>query len=285
MQLGQLGFEVADLAAWRGLLGEVLGLQDVGEGRWRMDDHAWRIDLREGPADDLAFVSWELEPDELDAALARLEAAGVAVAAADPAERGVARRYTLTDPAGIPTELTTGNLRAAEPFSSPVVRGGFVADALGLGHLVLSTRDKDESVRFYAELLGARLSDHIVTTYFGHNVDISFFHVNRRHHSVAFGGPQKHRINHFMLEVRSVDEVGLALDRTLRAGLRLNQTLGRHPNDGMISFYARTPSGFQFEVGTGGREVDDATWAPTTYGAISTWGHHPPQLFVPRPKA
>ena len=36
------------------------------------------------------------------------------------------------------------------------------------------------------------------------------------------------------------------------------QTLGRHPNDRMFSFYAKTPSGFQFEFGWGGREVDDA---------------------------
>ncbi len=33
---------------------------------------------------------------------------------------------------------------------------------------------------------------------------------------------------------------------------RIMHTLGRHPNDRMFSFYARTPSGFQFEVGWGG---------------------------------
>ena len=65
------------------------------------------------------------------------------------------------------------------------------------------------------------------------------------------------------------------------------QTLGRHPNDGMCSFYAKTPSGFQFELGWGGREVDDATWAPTTYDHISEWGHHPPSSLAPaeRPRA
>jgi hypothetical protein len=50
----------------------------------------------------------------------------------------------------------------------------------------------------------------------------------------------------------------------------------------MFSFYAKTPSGFQFELGWGGREVDDATWEPTTYDRISEWGHHPPEALAPR---
>ena len=75
-----------------------------------------------------------------------------------------------------------------------------------------------------------------------------------------------------------MDDVGLCWDRVLRAGHRVAQTLGRHPNDRMFSFYAYTPSGFQFEYGWGGREVDDDTWEPTTYDQISEWGHHPPQI-------
>jgi hypothetical protein len=46
----------------------------------------------------------------------------------------------------------------------------------------------------------------------------------------------------------------------------------------MLSFYALTPSGFQFEFGWGGRKVDDATWETTTYSQVSEWGHHPPQV-------
>lgn len=275
MQLGSLGFEVADLATWDQFFTGVLGLVGVGDGRYRNDGHAWRFQLTEGPADDLSFVGWEFTDEELDAALTRLRAAGHEVTEADPTVRGVRRRYVLLDPAGTPTELSAGPALAAEPFQSPVVPRGFVADELGLGHLVLSTIDKEASVRFYMDLLGVKLSDHIVTEFFGHKVDLSFFHVNARHHSVAFGGPQKKRLHHFMLEARTMDDVGLAFDRALRGGVRIFQTIGRHPNDRMFSFYAFTPSGFQFEFGWGGREVDDDTWEPQTYGQISEWGHHP----------
>ena len=54
-------------------------------------------------------------------------------------------------------------------------------------------------------------------------------------------------------------------------------TLGRHPNDQMTSFYARTPSGFEIEFGAGGRRIDmDSEWPVGHYDAMSIWGHKPP---------
>ena len=51
-----------------------------------------------------------------------------------------------------------------------------------------------------------------------------------------------------MLEVDSVDTVGLAYDRALAAKAPMAMTLGRHPNDMMTSFYVRTPSGFELSL-------------------------------------
>ena len=275
MQLGFLEFEVSDLDRWGTFLAEVLGLVEVQGNRWRNDRHGWRIQLTEGPANDLSAVGWAFSEAELDAVLTRVEATE-----ADPMERGASRRYTLTDPAGIPLELVSG-AQIAGDFHSDVVPRGFVADEQGLGHVVITTRDKAESFAFYTELLGLRLSDHIVTEIYGHPVDLSFFHANKRHHSLAFGGPQRKRLHHVMFEVRSMDDVGLCYDRCIRAGVPIMQTLGRHPNDRMFSFYAKTPSGFQFEFGWGGREVDDASWSVETYDQVSEWGHHAPQIAFP----
>jgi hypothetical protein len=51
-------------------------------------------------------------------------------------------------------------------------------------------------------------------------------------------------------------------------------TLGRHSNDNMLSFYAKTPSGFFVECGWGGRTVNMDNWVPEelTIGP-SLWGH------------
>jgi 2,3-dihydroxybiphenyl 1,2-dioxygenase len=277
MQLGHIVFQVKDLAAWDRFGRDVLGLVPVearaGTLAFRMDGHAQRILIEPGPAEDLVALGLEVDsPAELDALCRDFE-----VVPGDAASRRVQKLYLAQDPSGLTVELTCGNERARTPFASPIVKGGFVADERGLGHVVVGAKDVAASQRFY-ERLGFRLSDRIVTTFHGFEVDMAFFHANMRHHSLALGGPQRRRIHHFLVEARSMDEVGLCFDRTVKAGLQIMHTLGRHPNDRMFSFYAKTPSGFQFEFGWGGREIDDADWKPAIYDRISEWGHHPPQL-------
>jgi len=294
MKLGYLVFEVSDLAGWQKFANEILGLPvarrlDDGSLALRMDDREQRFLLTPGPADDLAALGWELaDAAEVDLVAKRLAAAGFRVTPGtkeEAARRRVEGLVKYEDPGGIPSELFYGATVAKEPFRSDLVRSGFVTGNQGLGHAVINARSQDESKQFYRDVLGFRLSDHIICDLHGYKVNIAFFHANRRHHTIAFGASQKKRIHHFMIEARSMDDVGLAFDRALRAGVRIINTLGKHPNDKMFSFYAKTPSGFQFEFGWGGREVDDATWEPTTYDHISEWGHHPPEFLAPKPKA
>jgi 2,3-dihydroxybiphenyl 1,2-dioxygenase len=291
-QLGYLAFEVSDLAAWERFGTNVLGLsvsdrRDDGGFALRMDSRRARIFVEPGAADDLAVVGWEAR--DLQAVTALLRDKGIDVTEGTPAQcaaRFVEKMIRFRDPAGVPCEAFTAAVRSDEPFASSIVRSGFLAEDLGMGHLVVNSRDPEASRAFYCDLLGLKLSDRIVANIHGYQADLSFFHVEgskSRHHSIAFGNPQRKRLHHFMIEVRSFDDVGLAFDRTLREGLKIMQTLGRHPNDRMFSFYAKTPSGFQFEYGWGGREVDDATWQPTTYDQISEWGHHPPAFVVEPP--
>ena len=292
-QLGYLGFQVRDLGAWEHFATQVLGLtvseRDDKSMSLRMDGFARRFLITEGPADDLSLIGWQVvDADALEALVDKLRGAGVDVVEAGDADadaRGVQRLFRFADLDGIQSELCIGQAVGTEPFASALVPGGFVADELGLGHCVIGSQDKARSEGFYSELLGFKLSDEVKTEIQGFKVDVSFFHVNARHHSLAFGGPQKKRIHHFMIEARDIDAVGLALDRTLKAGLRVVQTLGRHPNDRMFSFYALTPSRFQFEFGWGGRMVDDAVWTPVVHDRISEWGHLPPQAFTPPKKA
>lgn len=288
-QLGYLVFEASDLDAWR-KFAQVLGLGVVERGAdaiaLRMDGHAARFHVQSGSANDLVAVGWEAgNATELDQLVKRLGEHGVEVteaSASDANARGVERLYRFVDPSGIPSELCCGVKLATDPFRSPHVASGFVADAMGLGHVVLACRDMQESAAFYTELLGFRLSDRIRCDLHGFAVDVLFYHCNERHHSLALGGPQEKRLHHFMIEVADLDDVGMCFDRALKAGVPLMQTIGRHPNDRMVSFYALTPSGFQFEFGWGGRIVDDASWQTTEYDRISDWGHTRPKLLTPR---
>jgi 2,3-dihydroxybiphenyl 1,2-dioxygenase len=294
VRLGYIGFEVRDLAAWEGFAIDVLGLEVGARGTdgtfgLRCDDWAQRFVVAPGSSDDVTFLGWEVDDAvALEAMALRLRSSGVETTdgAESPARaRGVARLLAFRDPAGNRCEIFFGADRAPTTFRSPHVRSSFVTGVQGLGHVVLGAADPARAQRFYSEVLGFRLSDRIACEVHGHPVDVTFMHGSPRHHSVAIGGPQRKRIHHFMLEVASIDDVGLAFDRAVRAGVRIVQTLGKHPNDGMFSFYGRTPCGVQFELGWGGRQVDDATWKPTTYDHISEWGHHPPEFLAPRPRA
>ena len=63
--------------------------------------------------------------------------------------------------------------------------------------------------------------------------------------------------------------------RVTALGFDMALTVGQHTNDKELSFYAVTPSGFEFEVGWNPIVVDEATWEPTTHQGISIWGHTP----------
>jgi Glyoxalase/Bleomycin resistance protein/Dioxygenase superfamily len=101
-------------------------------------------------------------------------------------------------------------------------------------------------------------------------------HCNTRHHSLALVGAAELTLYHFMLEARTLDDVGYVLDRFESNGVCISRSLGKHTNDYTVSFYGQTPSGFDLEFGCGGRQVDDATWAVSEITRASLWGHHPP---------
>ena len=282
--LGYLGLEVADVEAWRRFATEVLGLQAVdrpdGTVDLRMDQYAVRIRLHRGPRDDIAYAGWEVRDAlALHTPTKRLGAAGVAVDVADDdvsADRRVAGLIRFADPEGTAHEAFYGPLqKTAEVFVSPT-GACFKTGPQGLGHVVLSCRDKPTMMTFFLDVLGFRLSDHINTEVVpGHPLQISFMRCNGRHHSLALvPAPIPKKIVHLMVEAQSIDDVGRALYRCLERGIHLTFTLGRHSNDEMLSFYPLSPSGFDVEYGWGGLEVDDEAWHVLTHDTNSAWGHH-----------
>ena len=291
-QLGYLGFGVSDLGAWESFATQILGLQVGARGDQgfdlRLDSHQRRFLIREDACDDLTLIGWQADDDaSFNALVERLDAAGAHPKEASESlrsERNVERLIEFTDPSGIPSELALGYPLDPVPFKSELIADGFVAEELGLGHLVVTSHDQAASEAFYREVLGFGFSDRIACEIYGFDVDIAFFHTNPRHHSLAVGSRIDKRIHHFMIEAKVMDEVGCAYDRCIRKRVPIMNTLGRHPNDQMFSFYAFTPSGFQFEFGWGGRTVDVDNHPPGAFDRISDWGHHPPAILAPRKK-
>lgn len=282
--LGYLGFAAPSLPAWQSWATEVLGLQVAeapagapGESVYfRMDERAWRFAVQQSDTAGLRFTGWEVaDPDALQRLEDRLSAAGVACKR-DPETaraRQVEHLLHCADPDGNQLEFYCGGFIPRNPFVSP--RGvRFVTGPLGLGHILQEVSDAQATKEFYLDLLGFRLSDTIT---FGSN-KVYFTHVNPRHHSLAFVAVtgRQPSLGHFMVEVDTLDAVGAALDQVNSGQGVLTETLGKHTNDHMVSFYMRNPSGSQTEYGWAGRVIDDATWAASSYDATAYWGHKVP---------
>lgn len=282
--LEYLELGVADLASWQRFTENVLGLAcESADGALlaRMDDEAWRIRIIESGEDDVRSLGFRIaDTAALDEIRSRLANLGAPVATASSAEahaRGVELLWHCSDPDGLRIEFFIGARAGARPFGSPLGVAGFVTGNQGFGHIVLMVRDRARADAFYQEGLGMRVSDYIRLGPPGRQLTLTFLHCNARHHTLAYvPAPAPKRLNHFMLQVTELDDVGRALDRAVAAGLTITSSLGRHTNDRMTSFYARTPSGFDVEYGWGGIEVDDATWTVTTLDSTSIWGHKRP---------
>jgi 2,3-dihydroxybiphenyl 1,2-dioxygenase len=238
-----------------------------------MDDRKQRIVIDRAMGEGARFFGWEVaDAPALDALAAGLEAAGIAVTA-EPQTLADTRRVraliSFRDPAGNRLEAFYGAEIDEVPFKPGRSISGFRTGPLGLGHVVLTVEKIDTAMPFYVDVLGFALSDYIEKPFRAY-----FFHINPRHHSLALIETGKNGMHHLMVELFSLDDVGQSYDVALSEENRVSVTLGRHTNDFMTSFYAKTPSSFMVECGWGGRQIDPANWQPVEMtDGPSLWGH------------
>lgn len=286
--LGYARVASTDLDQWRVFASKVLGL---AEGRgpdpenlyYRVDEVSARLVVFPAEVDQLSCIGWELaDHPALQAAREHLAKAGVAFEEGTPAElaeRRVQELVRFTDPFDNVFELFHGITYESHPLVTPYA-ARFVTGDQGLGHVVIPVTDDVEALAFYTDVLGFRLRDSMsmpgefVGKAPGSKVWLRFLGVNPRHHSLAFlPMPNESKCVHLMLEVDKLDDVGRALERVRKHKAPLSATLGRHMNDQMVSFYVKSPGGFDIEFGTEGLTVDDARWVARESTAVSYWGH------------
>ena len=274
--------------AWKLFAGKVLGL---AESRGPSEDHLYyRIDevsarlvVFPSDVDRLECIGWELaDHDALQAAREHLIKSGVDFVEGTPeelAERRVQELIRFSDPWDNVFELFHGITYEARPLVTPY-DNKFVTSEQGMGHVVIPVGDDEAALEFYRDTLGFRLRDSMcmpgefVGKEPGSKAWLRFLGCNPRHHSLAFlPMPNPSKCVHIMLEVAKLDDVGRALERVRKHKVPLSATLGRHMNDQMVSFYVRSPGGFDIEYGTEGLTVEDEKWVARESTAVSYWGH------------
>jgi extradiol dioxygenase len=280
LTLGYVGIETPAAEAWESFGPDVLGmpLADPPRGggvRLRMDDRGHRLALHPGPRHRLAYLGWEMADEAaVGEAFDYLAAAGIPTQSGsddETADRAVRGLVSFVDYLGVRHELFHGQRTIPNSFQPARRVSGFVTGDHGMGHVALAVPDLGAATRFYLRTLGLRLSDEVR----GH-ADLAFLRCNRRHHSLALAeAPGWRGLLHLMVEVVDLDDVGVTYDLCHSRAVPVARALGRHSNDGSLSFYVRTPSGFDIEYGWGGVHVDEPHSA-TTFTTGSVWGHQLP---------
>lgn len=278
-QIGYVEIETVDERAWVELaetIGfEIVSTQSLGAGL-RMDADRWaRILLKKGEQERLSAIGWEAATHEdYQAILQRLDEAG-----GRPRERpdlrgsrNVQQIAEFYDPDGTPGELYWGaQTTVRTPFRSPEYVT-FVAGEAGMGHVTLSVGDLGATLAFYQATLGLKLTEIADVG----QLSVAFLRAGERHHSLAVAQMPSGRaaVDHVMVEVELLDDLGSIRDRLLEKGHPIDRDFGRHPTDGVISMYLSTPAPFTLEVGWGSITVDDRTWAKKRYERAGwSWGH------------
>jgi 2,3-dihydroxybiphenyl 1,2-dioxygenase len=287
VQLGYVLIETEKFSDWRRFGSDAIGMHydDTSPDamRFRLDDNECRFLLQRGPAEDVTALGWHLDDHEtFDTVLARIRRHGVPVtegADDEAALRGVERLIRFPGPNGLTQEVFTRARTSVAPLHM-AAGCGFVTGAAGMGHVAVTTTKPHQVRGYYDALLDARLSDFIDETISGLKFKIRFLRVNERHHTVAIAAvnrlrlnPIRTRVQHLNIQVAELDDMTAAYRRVKQLGFRIALGVGQHTNDKELSFYAVTPSGFEWEVGWNPIVVDETTWEPSTHRGISIWGH------------
>jgi 2,3-dihydroxybiphenyl 1,2-dioxygenase len=284
--IGYLIFESPNGKAWLEYGPEVLGLglyEPEGNGDTvylRMDDRRWRIAIQPGERDRLACIGWELtNRTAWLAAIEKLKTNNVTVTIGDTElelKRGVHGVARFTDPVGYNHELIYGQKYQPNSFTPGRNHHGFLAEELGVGHVVLTVPEIPPGFeQWLTDVLGFR--------WFGHGAGnprpVGGFYrpkLNDRSHCIAYLLVPGHMgIHHVGIEVKELDDVGIAFDLYQERGLPVMMTMGRHTQDPVISFYGITPSGFGVEYLTGGAIETDREFHERNPEKLSVWGHKP----------
>lgn len=206
----------------------------------------------------------------LDALVARLAAAGIALIDDTPQEHGLDRAVRFAGPAGHVIEVFAGMAAAAPAHTGAGVQ------PRKFSHPMLSCEDTGPTVALLIDTLGFRLSDDVG------DGTLVFTRCNPDHHGVGVGRGPRTGLNHYAWEVESLGTLGLLGDVLARNGGRFIWGPGRHGAGNNIFTYHFDPAGAIVEYCADLYRVwDEATYEPGRWSLedptfANLWGPGPP---------
>lgn len=278
-KLGYLALGVTNLersvAFYRDIVGlEVTEVTAGGTAFLRCDQDHHNIVLYQSNAAGVRRFCFEMESAaDLTKAVEVLKALGVDVAEVTEAETRVlhqGRTVRFRVPGSqLPIELYTDMRTMAQPFAPTVT------DIEGLGHIVIQVRQWQETVDWLMQNANFRLSDKVD----GYVAFLRCF-PNSVHHSLGLGQSQKTHLHHFNFMVRSIDDIGRAVNRFRKADVPIVFGPGRHVASTSIFLYFLDPDGMTVEYSYGMEHFNEdaprsSRLLPPKLETVDMWGGAP----------
>ena len=225
--------------------------------------HPYIYSLTEAPQRGTGPITFAGTPEEIAAAKARAQAAGVRLRESGSFDvPGGGAGVEVEGPEGQVYRLIEDG--AALPVADDRDR------PIQITHVVLNCREVAKLEKFSTEILGFRISDRTKM--------MTFVRCNRKHHCLAYAHADVSTLNHVAFEMASTDAVMKGLARMREAGLDTVWGPGRHGPGNNVFNYFIAPFGAVIEYTAEVSEVDDHykvgapedwKWPP---GRIDHWG-------------
>jgi 2,3-dihydroxy-p-cumate/2,3-dihydroxybenzoate 3,4-dioxygenase len=282
-RLGYVALNVSDLDASRDFYVSLLGLQ-LAEARedicfLRCSEHHHDVILHRAERAGLRRIGWEMaSADDLDRAKRHFEINHIRchpLSTETCLELGLERGFRIIEPGtGATFEYFIGMQLAPTPFVPTVAR------IARLGHVVLQTDNHAPTEKFLLETLNFRASDRIEGA-------VTFMRCfpNSLHHSFGLSHGPARGLHHINFMVTDIDDIGKALHRLQRHGVRIVFGPGRHPPSDSVFLYFLDPDGMTVEYSFGMEEFPElgareARLLPKTLASIDSWGAVPDREFA-----
>lgn len=235
-RMAHVALEVPDLDASVAWASTVMGLRETerrdGVSYLTHSDCHHSLQYIAGAQAALDHVSMQAhDAAALDALEARLRELQVPILSTEPQEAGLERALRFRAPAGHVIEVFAGMQ------STGTTHTGAGVQPRKFGHPMLACEDTRETVAFFLDGLGFRLSDDVG------DGTLVFMRCNPDHHGIGVGRGPRAGLNHYAWGVENIATLGHLGDVLARNGSRFIWGPGRHGAGENIFTYHFDPAG------------------------------------------
>lgn len=236
------------------------------------------IVLSKGARPGLDRMAFEvMDSAELDRAYDFLVSKGLKVTevAQDELSRlNILRAFRVQDPTGFTLEFYSDIVEVPQGYLPKEIK------ITRLGHCVVYTDRFEESLKFYTETLGFKVSDSI-----GRIVTFMRCHPNPYHHSFALVRSSEGRLNHVNFMVSDIDDIGRGRIRLMDHDVPIVFGPGRHLPSTSIFLYYLDPDGLMLEYSFGMEEFPETgarkpRLLEPSLRTLDMWGGKPTEAYM-----